>query len=307
MRVCEEGASKAIDPGMVCHALREVFSVMIPAFTTENDEFSAKRRKIARTPITSPGGTDTDSWSLAGNRIAHLIGCCLAWGLEHEENYLLKKIAQDASSADPRTLNVVLMPFLETLRQIMEQNSIPFSRQDYRYLFQYIIDLFIIEYVKMEPRRPANQTCSKAGCGIGRQCQDCWDLDDFLRHPSHNSWDLTTAGQRRDHVERRVLGSQSPCLRCETIENPHAPHTLRVTKTLNEDWEASHLAWLRRVTHAKERLAAIGRDALEQFLGNKYDEYVELRAVRRGEMDGISERLSPRVEASAQNIELSED
>ena len=281
--------------------------MMIPALTTGNDDFSAKRRKIARTPITSPGGTDTDSWSLTGNRIAHLIGCCLAWGLEDEENYLLKKMAREASSADSRTLNVILMPFLQTLRQTMEQNSIPFIRQDYRDLFQHIIGLFIIEYVHMEPRRPADQTCSKAGCGVGRRCQDCWDLDDFLRHPSHNSWDLTTTGQRRDHVERRVLGSQSPCFRCDTIENPHPPHTLRVTKTLNEAWEASHLAWLRRVTHAKEMLAAIGRDALEQILGDKYDECVELRAVRRGERDGIPERLSPRAEGSAQNIELSED
>ena len=296
MRVCEEGASKAMDSGMVCHALREVFSEMIPAFTTENDNFFAKRRKIARTPNTSPGDTDTDPWSLAGNRIAHLIGCCLVWGLEDEENYLLKKIAREASSADHRTLNVILMPFLQTLRQIMEQNSIPFIRQDYRYLFQYIIDLFIVKYVKMEPRRPANQTCSKAGCGVGRQCQDCWELDDFLRHPSHKSWDLTTTGQRRDHVERRVLGSQSPCFRCDTIENLHAPHTLRVTKTLNEAWEASHLAWLGRGLHAEKMLAAIGHDALEQVLGDKYDECVELRAVRQGEVDGIPERLSPRAE-----------
>ena len=299
MRVCEEGASNAIEPGMVCHALREVFSVMTPALTTENDNFCAKRRKIARTPTTFPEDTGTDPWSLAGNRTAHLIGCCLAWGLQDEENYLLKKIAQEASSADHRTLNVIFTPFLQTLRQIMEQNNIPFIRQDYRYLFQHIIDLFIIEYVKMEPRRPATQTCSKAGCGVGRQCQDCWDLDDFLRHPSHKSWDLTTTGQRRDHVERRVIASQSPYFRCDTIENPHAPHTLRVTKTLNEAWEASHLAWLRRCTHAKEMLAAIGRDALEQLLGERYDECVELRAVRQGEMNGIPERLSPRAEGSA--------
>ena len=299
MRVCEEGASKAIDPGMVCHALREVFSVMIPAFTTENGSFPVKRRKIVQTPTTSPGGTDTDPWSLAGNRIAHLIGCCLAWGLEDEEDYLLKNIAREASSADHRTLNVILMPFLQTLRQIMEQNSIPYVREDYRYLFRYIINSFIIKYVKMEPLRPANQTCSNAGCGVGRQCQDCWDLDDFLRHPNHKSWDLTTTGQRRDHVERRVLGSQSPCFRCDTIENPHAPHTLRVTKTLNEVWEASHRAWLRRVTHAKAMLVAIGHDALEQLLGDKYDECVELRAVRQGETDGIPERLPPRAEESA--------
>ena len=299
MRVCEEGASKAIDPGMVCHALREVFSEMIPAFTIENGNIPAKRRKIIPTPTTSPGSTDTDPWSLAGNRIAHLIGCCLAWGLEDEENHLIKKIAREASSADHRTLDVILMPFLQTLRQIMEQNSIPFTRQDYRYLFQDIINLFIFKYVKEEPLRPANQTCSKAGCGIGRQCQDCWDLDDFLRHPSHKSWDLTTTGQRRDHVERRVLGSQSPCFRCDTIENPHAPHTLRVTKTLNDAWEASHLAWLRRVTHAKDMLMAIGRDALEQLLGDKYEECVELRAVRQEETDGIPERLSPNAEGSA--------
>ena len=296
MGVCEEGASKAIDSRMVCHALREVFSVMIPAFTIENDSFSAKRRKIARIPSTSPGDMDTDPWPLAGNRIAHLIGCCLAWGLEDEENYLSKKITREANSADHRTLNVILMPFLQALRQTMEQNSIPFTRQDYRYLFQYIIDLFIIEYVKMEPRRPANQICSKAGCGVGPQCQDCWDLDEFLRHPSHKSWDLTTTGQRRDHVERRVLGSQSPCFRCDTIENPHAPHTLRVTKTLNEAWKASHLAWLGRTLHAKEMLAAIGHDALEQLLGDKYDECVELRAIRQGDMDGIPERLSQRAE-----------
>ena len=265
---------------------------MIPVFTIENNKFPAKRRKIARTSTISVGDEDIDRWSLAGNRIAHLIGCCLISGLKDEENRLLDTIASEASSADDRTLKDNLMPFLRTLRQIMEQNSVPLTTQVYQDLFQYIIALFIIGYVKMEPPHPANQTCPKAGCGAGRQCQDCWDLDDFLRHPSKKCWNLTTTGQRRDHVEHRVLGSQSSYFRCETIRNRHAPHTLKVTKTLSEAWEASHSAWLDRCTQAQETLAAIGHEALKQLLGNKYNECIELRAVKHGQIAGIPERPS---------------
>ena len=289
---CEEIAPQAFDPDMVRLALREVFSVMIPAFTIENNKFSAKRRKIARTSTNSAGDEDMDRWSLAGSRIAHLIGCCLVSGLKDEENHLLNKIASEASSADDRTLNVIFMPFLRTLRQIMEQNSVPFTTQVYQNLFQYVIALFIIGYVKKEPPRPANQTCPKAGCGAGRQCQDCWDLDDFLRHPSKKCWDITTTGHRRDHVERRVLGSQSPYFRCETVKNRHAPHTLKVIKTLSEAWEASHSAWLSRCTQAQDMLAAIGHEALKQLLVDKYNECVELQAVRHGQIAGIPERPS---------------
>ena len=298
MEICEEGTTKAFasDPDMVCLALREVFSVMIPAFTFKKDRFPAKRRKIARTSTNSVGDEDMDQWSLTGSRIAHLISCCLASGLKDEESYLLNRIASEASNADDQTLNVIFMPFLQTLRQVMEQYNVSFTTQDYQYLFQYVNELFIIEYVKMEPPRPATQICPKAGCGAGRQCRDCWDLDDFLRHPSQECWDLTTTGQRRDHVERRVLGSQSPYFRCDTIKNPHAPHTLRVTKTLREAWEVSHSAWLDRCTRAEELQAAIGHDALKQLLGTKYDECVELRAVRQGHWAaGIPERPSLRM------------
>ena len=281
--------------------------MMIPAFTIKERQLPAKRRKIAQTSTTSVGVEGIDRRSLAGSRIALLVGCCLTWDLEDEENCLLDKIAWEASNGDDRTLNVIFMPFLQTLCQIMEPNRVLLTKKAYQSLFQYIIALFIMEYVKMEPPRPVNQICPKAGCGAGRQCRDCWDLDDFLRHLSQKSWDLTTTGQRRDHVEHRVLGSQSPFFRCDTIKNPHAPHTLRVTKTLNEAWEASHLDWLSRCTHAKDMLAAIGYDALKQLLGDKYDECVELRAVRHEQKAGIPERPLLRTQGQAQITDLGEE
>ena len=268
--------------------------MMIPAFTIEVGRFPAKRRKIAWTS-TSSVEDDTDRWSLAGTRIAHLMGFCLVSDLEDQGNDLLDKIASEASSADDRTLNVILMPFLQTLRHIMEQNSVPFTKQGYQNLFRYIIALFIAKYVKTEPPRPANQSCPKAGCGVGRRCRDCSELDDFLRHPSSKCWHLTTTGQRRDHVERRVLDSQSPYFRCDTVQNFHAPHTLQVTKTVDEAWEASHSAWLGRCTRAKKAFAAIGHDALEQLLGNGYSECVELWSVRQGHTARIPEEPSLRM------------
>ena len=264
---------------------------MIPAFTIIGSvNSSAKRRKVTQPPTSSVGHEDMDRWSLTGSRIADLIGFCLASDLVVEEKYLLNRIASEASNADDRTLNIILIPFLQSLRQVMEQYSVPFASQDYRNLFQYIIALFIIEYVKMEPSRPANQTCPRAGCGARRQCQDCWELDEFLRNPSEHCMDLTTTGQRRDHVERRVLASQSPYYRCDTIPNSHAPHTLRITKTLTEAWGASRSAWSRRCAQAKDMLAAIGHDALRPLLGTKYDEYVELRSVRLGQVAVVPER-----------------
>ena len=304
--MCEAGATEAFDPDMVHLALREVFSVMIPAFTIEHKKGSAQRQKIARTSVTSVGDEDMNRWSLAGSRIAQLIGCCLTSHLKDEERYLLNRIAFEASKADDGTLGFIFMPFLRTLRQLMEQNSVPFTTQDYQDLFQHIIALFIIEYVKMEPARPANQACPKAGCGAGRQCQDCWDLDDFLRHPSKKRWDITTTGRRRDHVEHRVLGSQSPFLRCDTVKNRLAPHTLEVTKILNEAWEANHSAWLSRCAQAKEMLAAIGHDALKQLLGHQYNECCELLSVRQGQVAGMPERPSLSMKGQTQNIELSE-
>ena len=58
----------------------------------------------------------------------------------------------------------------------------------------------IIEYVKIEAPRPVNQTCTVAGCGAGQLCRDCWDLGDFLRHPSRHSWDLTTTAHTMSNV-----------------------------------------------------------------------------------------------------------
>ena len=164
----------------------------------------------------------------------------------------------------------------------MVQNSVPFTTQNYQNLFQYIITLYIIEYVKMEPPRPVNQICPKAGCGSGRSCQDCWNLDEFLRHPSRQTWEFKATAQRRNHVENRVLMSQSPCFRCHTVKNRFAPHIFKVTKTLDVARDADHAAWLSRCAKAEKRLTAIDHDALRQLLGDKYNECAELRSVDMG-------------------------
>lgn len=183
----------------------------------------------------------------------------------------------------------------------MEQRSVPFKTQDYSNLFKCIFALFIIEYVKMEPPRPVNQTCPLNGCGTDRRCQDCWDLDDFLHHPSRHSRDLTNTPFRRPTHSYIYIDSPAGCcqgiadyLHCDTVLNRRVPHTLQVSKTLIEAWEANHLAWLSHCVQAGGELAAVGHDALRQPLGNKYNECIELRSVRHGLKTVIPKNPPPR-------------
>lgn len=121
--------------------------------------------------------------------------------------------------------------------------------------------------------------------------------------PILGSYDHSPA---KRYVVRRVLVRQSPYFRCDTVKNRYAPHTFKMSKTLNKAWEADHIAWLSRCATAGENLAAIGHGALKQLLVNKYNDCVELRLVRHGLMAVISERPSPRTKGRTQIIDLSE-
>ena len=285
-------------------ALRELFSTMIPEITVKATNVSAKRRKIGSMSYEPSGPNDNDHWPLQGSRMAELVSCCVGSSLKEEENWLLTKIALEAIHADSQALEHVLMPFLKRLRELMEEYKIAFTTEKYQDLFQTIISLFLSRSVAMEPLRPPNFTYSKAGCGDGK-CRDCHDLNRFLQDPDRQTWDLTTTGQRRSHVDGRV--SQSIRFRTTTIKNTTAPHTLRVTKTPHVVWESDHKAWLHRCDKARGLMAAVGYGALRQLLGDQYDQCVELRIVKRG-TTALAERPSPspRTKGRTQIIDLTE-
>ena len=94
--------------------------------------------------------------------------------LEVEEHDLLLKITLEACNADNRALEVVFMPFLKDLRQVMDAFKIPFASTEYQNVYENIVALFVSRFVETEPPRPINHACPKAGCGA---CRDCEDLN----------------------------------------------------------------------------------------------------------------------------------
>lgn len=166
--------------------------------------------------------------------MADLVRYLITLDLKNEALDLISKVGLEAANADGRTLEVILMPFLPSLQQVMEEQKIPPTIQIYQYLFQQVIPLSISRYIDIEPTRPMDDAYPRAGCS-SPGCRDCQDFGTFCVARDCHIWQLKSTSDRRYHIEKLV--DQDPRnFRATSIRNSRAPYTLQVTKTPYEAW-----------------------------------------------------------------------
>ena len=194
-------------------------------------------------------------------------------GLMDEMNEMIAKLKKEADEVNVIALEQVLMPSLTSLPQVMHEQQTSRGTENYQDLYKHIINRYVLRYVGVKPCKPSNWSFPTGGCG----CGDCSTLDSFLSSLSRQTVEFTTTGPNQDHIKGRVSSLRD--IRTSMRKNKRAPHTLILTKTMDE-WQSSRDMWSGRYSSAFSTIKNVGIDKLRQLLGNKFDELVNMRQVK---------------------------
>ena len=180
---------------------------------------------------------------------------------------LLQKIQTQASGLTVEQLKEFLMSFLEEIITVVDVSSVGVQR-----CIQSLVTSYITRMVGKEPKKPsdwARPEEMKPDCY--QKCVDCSKMNTFLRDPElqhhilscEKTWHLKT----KYHLFKYF----------EVDEVDHNP--VAVAKTLNW-WEEQHRKWESRASDALEALQKLPQAELKQCLTHRYDEIMDLRAVK---------------------------
>ena len=180
---------------------------------------------------------------------------------------LLQKIQTQASELTVEQSKEFLMSFLEEIMTVVDVSSVGAQR-----CIQSLVTSYITQTVGKEPKKPSDWARPEEVKPICyRKCADCPKMNTFLRDPE---------------LQHHILSCEEPWhlkfkynyfRYLEVDEVDRTP--VAVTKTLKW-WEEQHRKWESRASDALEALQKLPQAELKQCLTHRYDEIMDLRAVK---------------------------
>ena len=274
-----------MDAGFAAFALAHILSAAVPALCSRGS-FNWPHHQAIPLPASAIAPNE-DQNLLQADRMARLVRCCLTVGLYTEEHAILRHIWRFANSADAPTLQRVYLPYLKNLLQVMQDYSIPLTTPNYQWQFQLVISLLIIRYIGKEPTPlPPDLSCPPLGCASPTRpypCSTCLELDAILVDPHRKTGDVTGNIDAPDHVANQIQGTDYLQMTVLTHSAEQMMSTIRITKNITkpEEPDERHELWKKRAIKANDMIQAIcGDEEWKLLLGNRYDDCMQLRAVR---------------------------
>lgn len=193
---------------------------------------------------------------------------CENLGLTHEINQLADKIISQIPEANVLTFDRLLLPLLEQLPPPDRESGS--TSHKYETLFRNILSSYVKTYVQSPPQKPTGLERQPRGCSL--YCEDCVQLDTFLKDPNIPSIHFAVKAKRRDHLEERLRNSFCST---ETLRYG-SPFTL-VVKKKGSEWEHAMKEWKHRCAIALRAVEEIGFEKLKGLLGEGWEEEVGVR------------------------------
>lgn len=206
---------------------------------------------------------------------------CEKLGLAHEINQLADKIISQTPHANVLTFDRLLLPLL---KQLPPPDCEPGSTSPkYETLFRTIISSYLKTYVQSPPQKPTGLERQPRGCSL--HCEDCVQLDAFLKDPHGASTHFAVKAKRRDHLEERLIDSYCST---ETLRSG-SPYTL-VVKKKGSEWENAMKEWKQRCGVALKAVEGIGLEKLKGLLGEGWEDAVGVRDIKAGGGEAFGQR-----------------
>ncbi|KAL9594089.1 MAG: hypothetical protein Q9219_007223 [cf. Caloplaca sp. 3 TL-2023] len=182
--------------------------------------------------------------------------------------HLLEKIHSQAADLIDDQCNAFLFSFLHELIKILGISS-PQPRQCIRTL----ISQHIIRTVGHEPHQPRDWSRPEETVTCDREpCAGCAKMNEFLKDPVASYLALDDSIEY--HVRYQFHGYQY----FDQKKSGWNPPT-GVTKTMKW-WDESHKKWQARADKVSKALKKLPQDSLKGFLGDEYDEIMDLKMVK---------------------------
>jgi hypothetical protein len=244
---------------------RDVAFNLILEFRLEGVHKSAKRHKSAAAGFgsylkyTAPSPDPTPDTSLSGEELYMLIRYCMHFNMPDETNQLLSKLDCEVQAIEVDAFDL-LVPLLQHLPDILNAHSIPWTVPFYQNFYRSVLSQYLRRFVRPTPRAPTNWVQNTVkNC----RCQDCNEVNRFLRDPTENVGRFPLARIRRAHIHQQ-LSSYTTCT--HQTSPVGSPYTLVVTKNQSQ-YKSEHAAWKQRFEKAMGNIKSINAEARQTLLG----------------------------------------
>ena len=273
---------KAIDKDQAHYLLGGILSVAVPHLCVRGPKNWSLHPWCAKPDSTSAH----DQYENHADRMIRLLHCCIMVGLHGELHLLLQHYFLDVQILSGAALQQVILPYLQRLLTMMIAYRIPLTTPSYQWQFQQAISLFIIRYVGIEPPEepPRNFSRPPLGCASPSKpfgCPTCREMDSFLVHPLLQTIDISAGLVGPEHLAAQLRGRDYVEMTIVSRNPETLTSTVRITKKGPEP-DPRHGQWYERGRHAHRLIQGIcSDDVWRMLLGDRYDECMSLRAVRR--------------------------
>ncbi|KAH0022252.1 hypothetical protein KCU78_g5824, partial [Aureobasidium melanogenum] len=306
-KLVEQSESSASDNTIITEMYESILRAAIPGFALRGPEerpsyYGYDRDPEVREPV------------LDGHHLAAVFQHCMKLGLDDMVNQLIGRILQEIDIMDTKDFPTAVLPLLRRLLSDIKKGEVQAER--FRYLFQSSLIQYIVRHVGEEPRQ-ANWSqkpikCKDRGrrgyCALPMNskklqepCEDCQQLNTFLKDPKEKVWRFTAAEDRRKHLINEVYDRE--CF--TTVERNKKPYTLVLTKH-KKSMDEKHRKWEARVAEVKSHLLDLEcrHRFLDNVLAEKYGDimvvHVKKLMQELGQATGGSE---DRTSASAEDVQ----
>jgi len=185
---------------------------------------------------------------------------------------LLNRLTTSLDQVPNTPLHTFYMSLLSKLATQLQPypESIPRSRD----FFSRTLQVYRLQYIQPKPSG-GDWSYSPEGCGRGH-CADCQKLDTFLLDPQKAVERFSVSKNRRQHLHQ-CLNSTG---HSHETDRSTYPETLVVKKAESKSHKA-YKAWKARVAEAEKLLGGMDQIVLEQLLGERYAELMDLRSIMK--------------------------
>ncbi|KAG8526058.1 uncharacterized protein KY384_000820 [Bacidia gigantensis] len=183
----------------------------------------------------------------------------------------LNKIEDQVPKLTNEQVKEFLTPFLHKMINVID-SSAPQAQKT----AQILAATYIQRFVGIEPAKPTDwarpeEIMDPTKCDTKKQCKECAEMNAFLKDPEQQTFQIPTkpSGEISSHLRYRY----------DYFKN------FEQEKGVGK----RHTQWEERAAQAVSALQKLPQPGLKECLGKRYDEIVELRAVKVGAMEDVGE------------------
>ncbi|KAF2277392.1 uncharacterized protein EI97DRAFT_500363 [Westerdykella ornata] len=226
-----------------------------------------------------------------GKDLALFLDHCHTLGYRTLTENIIRSASLQAHKFMAGELKLVFIPCLQSLVLYISKWDIPYTTEPYQTFAASIISNFISKYLGPRPAEGVGWARNTLDCS----CRICTPINRFLQNACLETGRFTGAVRERHHMHREI---EDAVVRYTHQTDRSGFGNTLVVRKMKVSGQEKHELWEAKRREVKAILASFHPRTLERLMGERYEEFVKARLVRRAEGTG------PLVEAETSRVNL---